>query len=169
VFFQSPEVAGYFAEGTVVHRMGNADRAMAPHGVYPCLPGDAGARFVAIACRDDADWQLLAAEIGRPDLAGDRALGTAAGRCGRAGELDAAVAAWTVTQPAERVERRLQDAGVPAHVSSSSRDFCTDPQLGFVIAKENVGFDPMVHTHSGPWKNWNLYDCRTVRLQAPVA
>jgi crotonobetainyl-CoA:carnitine CoA-transferase CaiB-like acyl-CoA transferase len=129
VFFQSPEVAGYFAEGTVVHRMGNADRAMAPHGVYPCLPGDAGARFVAIACRDDADWQLLAAEIGRPDLAGDRALGTAAGRCGRAGELDAAVAAWTVTQPAERVERRLQDAGVPAHVSSSSRDFCTDPQL----------------------------------------
>jgi len=80
-----------------------------------------GARFVASACRDDADWQLLAAEIGRPDLAGDRALGTAAGRCGRAGELDAAVAAWTVTQPAERVERRLQDAGVPAHVSSSSR------------------------------------------------
>lgn len=129
VFFQSPEVADYFAQGTVVHRMGNADRAMAPHGVYPCLPGEAGARFAAIACRDDADWQALAAGIGRPDLAADRALSMVAGRLGHAGELDAAIAAWTATQPAEQVEQRLQAVGVPAHVSSSSRDFCTDPQL----------------------------------------
>jgi benzylsuccinate CoA-transferase BbsF subunit len=43
--------------------------------------------------------------------------------------VDEAIAAWTATQPAERVEQRLQDAGVPAHVSSSSQDFCTDPQL----------------------------------------
>jgi crotonobetainyl-CoA:carnitine CoA-transferase CaiB-like acyl-CoA transferase len=129
VFFQSPEVADYFAQGTVMHRMGNADRAMAPHGVYPCLPGEAGARFVAITCRDDADWQVLAAQAGRPDLAADHALATAAGRLSRAGELDAAIAAWTAAQPAEQVEQRLQAAGVPAHVSSSSRDFCTDPQL----------------------------------------
>lgn len=129
VFFQSPEMAGYFAQETVVRRMGNADRAMAPHGVYPCLPGKAGARFVAIACRDDADWQALAGQLGRPDLVTDDALSVAAGRLSRAGELDAAIAAWTATQPAEHVEQRLQAAGVPAHVSSSSQDFCTDPQL----------------------------------------
>jgi benzylsuccinate CoA-transferase BbsF subunit len=39
------------------------------------------------------------------------------------------VGAWTAGQTAEDVERRLQDSGIPAHVSASSRDFCTDPQL----------------------------------------
>jgi hypothetical protein len=46
---------------------------------------------------------------------------------------------------------------------------CSDPQLGFVIAKENVGFDPITHTHGGEWKDWNLYDCRHVRSRDPRA
>jgi hypothetical protein len=46
---------------------------------------------------------------------------------------------------------------------------CGDPQLGFVIAEENVGFDPIRHTHAGPWKGWNLYDCRRVRSVVPRA
>jgi hypothetical protein len=46
---------------------------------------------------------------------------------------------------------------------------CSDPELGFVIAKENVGFDPLQHTHSGSFKNWNLYDCRRVRSAVPAA
>jgi hypothetical protein len=40
---------------------------------------------------------------------------------------------------------------------------CNDPQLGFVISPENVGFDPVPHTRAGAWKEWNLYDCRHVR------
>jgi hypothetical protein len=40
---------------------------------------------------------------------------------------------------------------------------CTDPQLGFVISLDKVGFDPLRHGHAGAWKDWNLYDCRTVR------
>jgi hypothetical protein len=46
---------------------------------------------------------------------------------------------------------------------------CADPQLGFVIAKEQVGFDPIRHTHRGSFKDWNLYDCRRVRPAAPSA
>ncbi len=45
---------------------------------------------------------------------------------------------------------------------------CDDPVLDFVVAKENVGFEPLVHAHAGNWKNWNLYDCRRVRSRAPV-
>jgi hypothetical protein len=45
---------------------------------------------------------------------------------------------------------------------------CADPQLGFVISPENVGFDPWRHEHAGAWKDWNLYDCRKVR-SAPSA
>ena len=40
---------------------------------------------------------------------------------------------------------------------------CTDPQLGVVIAREDVGFDAHKHTGAGPWKDWSLYDCAHVR------
>jgi hypothetical protein len=40
---------------------------------------------------------------------------------------------------------------------------CADPQLGFVISQDKVGFDPLRHEHAGAWKDWNLYDCRKVR------
>jgi benzylsuccinate CoA-transferase BbsF subunit len=129
VFFQSPELADYFAQGTVVQRMGNADRKLAPHGVYSCLPDQSGPRYVAIAVRDDAEWQRLAAEMGDPGLVADQELTQAARRRARRDELDALIGAWTAGQPAEQVERRLQAIGVPAHVSSSSQDFCADPQL----------------------------------------
>jgi hypothetical protein len=45
---------------------------------------------------------------------------------------------------------------------------CADPQLGFVISPENVGFDPLHHKNPGPWKDWNLYDCRKVRSAPPA-
>jgi hypothetical protein len=45
---------------------------------------------------------------------------------------------------------------------------CADPQLGFVISPEKVGFEPLHHDHDGVWKDWNLYDCRRVR-SAPSA
>jgi hypothetical protein len=45
---------------------------------------------------------------------------------------------------------------------------CSDPLLGFVIAHESVGFDPIKHSHDGPWKDWNLYDCRRVRSTAAI-
>jgi hypothetical protein len=45
---------------------------------------------------------------------------------------------------------------------------CADPQLGFVISPENVGFDPLRHEHAGAGKDWNLYDCRKVRSALPA-
>jgi hypothetical protein len=53
--------------------------------------------------------------------------------------------------------------------SKSLVAICGDSQLGFVIAKESLGFDPLRHTHVGAWKDWNLYDCRRVRSAAPTA
>lgn len=46
---------------------------------------------------------------------------------------------------------------------------CADPQLGFVIAKEALGFDSIRHTHAGTWIDWSLYDCRRVRSLVPAA
>jgi hypothetical protein len=44
---------------------------------------------------------------------------------------------------------------------------CSDPKLNFLIAREDVGFDPIRHRHPGPWMNWNLYDCGHVRGLRP--
>ncbi len=46
---------------------------------------------------------------------------------------------------------------------------CHDPQLNFVVAKEDVGFAPLRHAHVGPWQDWNLYDCRRVHSAPPAA
>ena len=130
VYMQSPEMADNARNGTVVHRAGNADRIFAPHGVYRCQPAHDGTeRFVAIAVCTGEQWQKLTALMGRADLAADAELRTAAGRRGRAAGLDLVVEGWTTGLTAEDVERRLQDSGIPAHTSASSRDFCTDPQL----------------------------------------
>jgi hypothetical protein len=46
---------------------------------------------------------------------------------------------------------------------------CSDPKLKFVVARENLGFEPITHTHVGNWKDWNLYDCRRVQAGVPAA
>lgn len=58
---------------------------------------------------------------------------------------------------------RKSEAGIRALTPEKLIQVCADPQLGFVIAREQVGFDPLRHEHAGAWKDWNLYDCRKVR------
>ncbi|MFD0658781.1 CoA transferase [Thermocatellispora tengchongensis] len=129
VFFLSPQIAHYGADGTVARRRGNADERFAPHGVYPCLPEQGADRFVAVAVRDDAEWRRLAEALDRPDLAARADLATAAGRRAAAAFLDGQIAAWTSGRKAREVEELLQSRGVPAHVSASSADIAADPQL----------------------------------------
>jgi hypothetical protein len=45
---------------------------------------------------------------------------------------------------------------------------CSDPALRFLIAREDVGFDPIRHRHPGPWMDWNLYDCGHIRTLGPA-
>jgi hypothetical protein len=51
----------------------------------------------------------------------------------------------------------------PSLTAQSLEEICRDGQLGFVIAKDDVGFSPIRHTDSGNYMDWNLYDCRRVR------
>jgi len=84
--------------------------AMAPHAVYPCAGED---EWIAIACRDDADWRKLSAAIGQA-WAGEARLSTVAGRLAAQAELDAQVGAWTRPQEKWALARAPQAAGVPA-------------------------------------------------------
>ncbi|MCM3925796.1 CoA transferase [Frankia sp. AiPs1] len=127
-------MAHYALDGSVTRRVGNADRAFAPHGVYPSLARPVGQtpgkdRFVAVAVTTDAQWAALTAVLDRPDLAADPLFVDAAGRRARRADLDEAVAAWTRTRSAEQAAEVLVARGIPAHVCADSRDFVADPQL----------------------------------------
>lgn len=124
--YLSTALVEYACNGDVVSRMGNADREMAPHGLYPVLGED---RWAAVVCQDDAAWPALCAAIGRPDLAADPDLATAAGRLARQAELDEAVAAWTTGRDGLEVEQVLQAAGVAAHRLVTGMECLADPQL----------------------------------------
>jgi hypothetical protein len=63
-------------------------------------------------------------------------------------------------------KHRIEAASRPLTVRRLTQ-VCADPQLGFVISPENVGFDPLRHEHAGAWKDWNLYDCHKVRSAEP--
>ena len=65
--------------------------AMAPHGIYPCLGED---NWVALSCRDDADWKELARVIGA-DWAAEGRFDRLVGRLADEDELDRLVDEWT--------------------------------------------------------------------------
>lgn len=92
------------------HANRNAWPAMAPHGIYPALGDD---RWLAIACRDDADWHALAAIIDLP-FARDPRYASLAGRLDAEDALDAEMAGWTRTRDDRDTARAIVAAGVPA-------------------------------------------------------
>ncbi len=95
---------------------------MAPHGIYPCLGHD---HWIAIACRDDADWQALAAVIDAPWTA---SFAAEAMRLERQDALDEHLAEWTQLQDKFELEARLRDLPVPvAAVQKPAERIGQDP------------------------------------------
>jgi crotonobetainyl-CoA:carnitine CoA-transferase CaiB-like acyl-CoA transferase len=122
--FLAPQLADYFATDRSPRAEANRDRAMAPHGVYRCI---APQSWIAIAVRDDEEWQRLAPMLG--PAAAVESYRTLAGRKSHEDMLDALLGEWTLTQSAPAAEARLQAAGIAAHVVASSADMLADPQL----------------------------------------
>ncbi len=122
IHFLGSAVLEHTVNGASPSRVGNADRFLAPHGIYPCEGDD---RWVAVACETDRQWRDLAVALGREDLADL----SPADRMARTADLDEVVAGWTRQRPAEEVEGTLQDLGVPAHRVQNSDECFTDPQL----------------------------------------
>jgi len=74
---------------------------------------------------------------------------------------------WKILSGIRRRAAKIKDNPPTRPLTAASLiQICGDPKLGFVISPENVGFDPIRHTREGPWKDWNLYDCRRVRLNS---
>lgn len=132
-----PEVLlDYQMNGRIKEPAANADDWYAPHNVYHCQGSD---RWVAIAVTTDDEWQALCGVIGRPDLASDSRLSTAAGRKSQAQVIDEAITSWTLQHGDYEAMEALQQAGVPAGPYLEPPRVFNDPQLreaGYFKAQE---------------------------------
>ncbi len=118
-----PALLDYTINGRPLRRPGsphsnrNEWPAMAPHGIYP---GHRPDTWVAIACRDDRDWEAMVEAIGQPWTADPR-FATQAARVQHQDPLDPFLADWTRARDVHAVARQLQDAGVPAAMVQTPR------------------------------------------------
>jgi crotonobetainyl-CoA:carnitine CoA-transferase CaiB-like acyl-CoA transferase len=124
--FLAPAAIAYLERGEIPRANANRDAAMAPHGVYPALGAD---RWVAIAIRNDGEWQRFRAHAKLAEFDTDASLATLSGRQSAADRIDAAIADWTRTRDARAVEADLQTLGIAAHALSDTHELLADPQL----------------------------------------
>ncbi len=113
--------------GRVHTSIGNRSfEGFVPNGVVPCAGDD---RWIAISCRDDAEWQALAAFMGHPAWANDPRFATPEGRAAAEDEIERHLAAFTRDRDQTELFHALQAAGVTAGPVMDARDAATDPHL----------------------------------------
>lgn len=128
IYFISPVILDYTANGVIETRDGNRCPDAAPHGVYPCRGDD---RWCAIAIFTDEEWQAFCRVSGNPELVKNSKFATLPQRKANEDELDALVAAWTVKHDPEEVMVLLQEANVAAGIVESAEELLGDPQLKY--------------------------------------
>ena len=107
IHFLAPALVEAQVDGFYWSRLGNADRFLAPHAVYPARGTDT---WVAVVCETDEQWAALAGVLGRADLAG---LGGEE-RLARAAELDELVASFTAAGRSARSRNASRPSASPS-------------------------------------------------------
>ncbi|MDP2952234.1 MAG: CoA transferase, partial [Chloroflexota bacterium] len=122
-------------------RLGNRDRAMAPHGCYRCQGEDS---WIAIAVRNDEEWKALCQVMGKPELADDERFADVLSRHQNHDELDSIIEEWTKGHDHNAAMHLLQKAGVPAGALLNAREVLYDPQLN-----DRGYFEKITHPEAG--------------------
>jgi len=136
-------VAAEAVEPGSVVPMGNRSEVGSPWGLYRC---EGEEEWVAITCRDDADWAGLVRAMGDPAWAGDADLATVDGRRARADELDERIGEWTAARAKDDVAEECQRAGVPAAPMLTGAEQTTNPQFvarEFAVKIDQPGVGPL--------------------------
>lgn len=127
-------VAGYLANGENTMRGGNRSPIAAPHGAFRCADDPESVnspdRWVAIACKTEAQWRAAAEALGHAEAAADPRFATFEARKANEDELEAMLSGWVAGRRAEDVMEALQAQGVPAGVVQNSQDVLDrDPHM----------------------------------------
>jgi crotonobetainyl-CoA:carnitine CoA-transferase CaiB-like acyl-CoA transferase len=143
-----PAVLDYTVNGRSFRRPGmppgnrSWEPAMAPHNTYRCAGDD---RWIAIAVRNDAEWQAMVQVMDEPEWATRPEFATMAGRLANQDALDQGISAWTASRDEYAVMAALQAAGVPAGVCQSPGDRVSRDQQ----FRERGWFTTMPHEELG--------------------
>ena len=149
--FMGPALLDFAMNGREVHRQGNDDDAMSPHGVYRCLGED---QWVSIAVGSEEEWQGLRRALGNPEWADGANFGDPYQRWLNRELLDQRLEEWTRQHTPQQVTALLQAQGVAAFPSLSADRLMEDPHLAFRDA-----FPVVEHSEKGrqravapPWQ-----------------
>lgn len=141
----------YILNRKVPMRKGNRNGMMAPHNCYPCSGED---NWISIAVENEAEWKSLCHAMGKPELIGDEKFNSRERRFENQEELDAIIGRWTQNKENYTVMEELQQAGVAATPSLSSKALFNDPHL-----RQRGVFEQVEHPVIGkdwvitpPWK-----------------
>lgn len=134
----------YVMNKNIQTRRGNKVQGMTPHNCYPCLGED---RWISIAVATDEEWRDLCQVMGCPHLAQDERFSNMEKRQNNVEALDRIIGDWTRKMDCYDLMEKLQQAGVAAAPSLSSKGLFEDPHL-----KEREVFRQVDHPVIG--KDW---------------
>ena len=119
-------VADYLANGNVQMRGGNRSATASPHGAFRCADDPTSVnspdRWIAIACRSDAEWRALCGALGAAEAGADTRFATMEARKANEDALEALLSGWLRARRAEDVMALLQAGGIAAGVVQNAQD-----------------------------------------------
>lgn len=150
VLFNFDSVLDAVNGGPAPTRLGTAHRTLTPHGTYQCAGQD---RYLALACRDTADWRQIRDLVAADALQSDNYDDVVARRADTE-IIDKEIGEWARSRDPFEAAHALQQRGVPASVVLNAADLLADEQLAgrgyFIdIAHPQAGR----HPYAGlPWQ-----------------
>ena len=121
--YMEPYVPAYEKTGFVPIRQGGRLPNSTPNNHYPTKDG----RHIHIAAGNMPTWRRLAAAMDREDLLSDPRLQDQVALNAHEDELDEVVGAWTATHELKDLEKKLDEAAVPAARIYTMVDVFEDP------------------------------------------
>jgi crotonobetainyl-CoA:carnitine CoA-transferase CaiB-like acyl-CoA transferase len=165
VSFLGEMLLDYQMNGRTLAPRGNRDDSMAPQGVYACRGEDS---WIAISCRDDAEWGRLCQTMGRPELAYDTRFHDLLARHRNHDALDAILTDWTRQHEHLALTRCLQDQGVAAAAVLNHQELLENEHFRARGYFETVTH-PEAGTHDYHGMTWKLSGTPgRIRFPAPL-
>lgn len=118
------QITGYFANGKVPHRYGNAHASLVPYQVFTVADGE-----IVVAVGNDIQWQRYCEAIERPDLAADERWRKVVGRIEGRNTLVPELARSMLTRSAQDWIERLESLDVPCGRINQYEQVFQDPQV----------------------------------------
>jgi crotonobetainyl-CoA:carnitine CoA-transferase CaiB-like acyl-CoA transferase len=118
------QVTGFFANGKIPQRYGNAHASLVPYQVFAVSDGE-----VVVAVGNDAQWQQFCDGLARPDLAADGRWQRMSGRVTGRAELIPELARTMLTRTRDDWISRLEARGVPCGPINNYEQVFEDQQV----------------------------------------